>query len=54
MDLSQAFDTLNDDLRIAKLSAYGFEHDAWNSFTVTLQADGTKRKLTHLLVHGKN
>ena len=28
MDLCKAFDTLNHDLVIAKLSAYGFEHDA--------------------------
>ena len=28
MDLSKALDTLNHGLLIAKLSAYGFEHDA--------------------------
>ena len=28
MDLSRAFDTLNYDLLIAKLHAYGFQHDA--------------------------
>ena len=27
MDLSKAFDTMNDDLMIAKLGAYGFQKD---------------------------
>ena len=28
MDLSKVFDTLNDDLLIVKLNAFGFQHDA--------------------------
>ena len=54
MDLSKAFDTLNHGLLIAKLSAYGFEHDALKFIYSYLQADGTERKLTQHLVHGKN
>ena len=30
MDLSKTFDTLNHDLLITKLHAYGFQHDALN------------------------
>ena len=54
MDLSKAFDTLNHGLLIAKLSAYGFEYDALKFIYSYLQADGTERKLTQHLVHGKN
>ena len=51
MDLSKDFDTLNYDLLIAKLHAYGFQHDA---FIVTFLNVGTEPKLTRLSVHGRN
>ena len=54
MHLFKAFDTLNHDLLIAKLSAYGFEHDALKHIYSYLQTDGTERKLTQHLVYGKN
>ena len=54
MDLSNTFDTLNHDLLIAKLHAYGFQHDALKLLHSYLLNDGTEPKLTHLLVHGRN
>ena len=53
MDLSEAFDTLTHGLLITKLSAYGFKHDALK-FIYSYLTDGTERKLTLHLVHGKN
>ena len=54
MDLSKAFDTLNLSLLIAKLHAYGFQHDGLNFFIVSFLNDGTEPKLTRLLVHERN
>ena len=54
MDLSKAFDTLNHDFLIAKLHAYGFQHNALKLLQVTFLSGGTEPKLTRLLVHGRN
>ena len=54
MDLSKAFDTLNQDLLIAKLHACGFQHDALKLPHSYLLNDGTEPKLTRLSVLGRN
>ena len=54
MNLSKAFDTLNHDLLIAKLHAYGFQHDALKLLYSYLSKRWAEPKLTHLLVHGRN
>ena len=55
MDLSKAFDTLNHELLIAKLHAYGFEIIALKTYPILLNREvATKKKLIHLLVPGKN
>ena len=45
MDLSTAFDTLNYDLLIAKLHAYGFQNDALKLFHSYLSKQWHKNKV---------
>ena len=46
MDLSKAFDTVNHDLLIAKLDAYGFDKGGSKLIKSYLKIDGNEQKLT--------
>ena len=50
MDLSKAFDTINQDLKLAKLKAYGFSTDALNLMHSYLKNRKRKLKLITNLV----
>ena len=53
MDLSQAFDTNNHDLLIAKLHVYGFSKESLKLIKGYLTNRGQRTKLTQVLVSGK-
>ena len=44
MDLSKAFDSINHELLIAKLHAYGLKSVLSNYFSTTFQIDGNAQK----------
>ena len=54
MDLSKAFGTINHDLLVAKLHAYGFSNDSLKLLYSYLKIDGIEQKLTINSVHGKS
>ena len=53
MDLSKAFDTLNHNLLIAKLGAYGFERDSLSFMKSYLKYKQQRFVLITILVLGK-
>ena len=54
IDLSKAFNPLNHDLLIAKLHAYGFQHDALQLGRNYLSKRWHRTKVNTVLVHGRN
>ena len=52
MDLSKAFDTINHELLIAKLYAYGFSKDALKLINSYMSDHSKEQKLTNLLAIG--
>ena len=54
MDLSKTFDTINHDLLVAKLYAYGFNNGSLELLYSYLKIDGIEQKLTVNSVHGKS
>ena len=54
MDLSKAFDTVNRDLLIAKLGAYGFDKGGLKLVKSYLKIEGNELKLIIILAHGRN
>ena len=54
IDLSKAFDTLNNDLLIAKLHAYGFTRESLKLTQSYLTNRWRRTKLTQSLVAGAN
>ena len=53
MDLSKAFDTINNDLMIAKLKAYGFSWEALKFMQGCLKTENKESRLTTNLVSKK-
>ena len=54
MDLSKAFDTLNQNLLIAKLHAHGFQDDALKPLHSYLSKPCHRTKLNTYFFHGRN
>ena len=52
MDLSKAFDTLNHDLLLAKLHAYGFDSDSLKVLYIYLSNRYKRTKINKILVRG--
>ena len=54
MDLSTAFDTINDDLLLAKLRAYGFSNNALNLMRSYLKISKQRTQINNNFSSEKN